>query len=137
MVHPIILKDKDGWNRPVTVAIKKNNIKTGLARAVWETFRGPIPKGYVVKFKNGCNSMCDLYNLKLVTEQQQVEGLRRGRNNSTCRKVKDLETGKVYKSIRAAERAMNVGTGTIQKILVGKSKSGRLGLKVEYYEEAK
>lgn len=137
MVHPIVLKDKDGWNRTVTVAIKQNNQKTGLARAIWETFKGPVPEGYVVKFKNGCNTMCDLYNLKLVTKEDQVIGLRRGVNQTRAKKVKDLDTGKVYKSIHAAERAMCVSNGTIWAIVNGKSNSKRLGLRFEYYEEAK
>lgn len=41
-----------------------------LHRLNWEKANGPIPKGYVLRFKNGDKQDCDVSNLELVTQRE-------------------------------------------------------------------
>lgn len=41
-------------------------------RVVWSEFNGPIPKGYVVSFKDGDVSNCDIDNLFLLSKQDNI-----------------------------------------------------------------
>ena len=43
-----------------------------LHRILWEDARGPVPRGYVVTFKNGDKLDCELRNLKLITLAQNM-----------------------------------------------------------------
>lgn len=140
MVKPLRYKNKRGKFTSITVAIGEDNKKVSLARAVWETFNGPIPEGHIIKFKNGCNSMVDLYNLYTIDnkEAQRNDIIKKNKTRRIPgrKKVIDLDTGRIYPSIRAAEKALMVGKTTISSLLLGKSKTSIIGLNVAYYKEA-
>lgn len=46
-------------------------------RLVWEQANGPIPKGYIVAFKDGDKTNCDIGNLALITMAENVTMMRR------------------------------------------------------------
>lgn len=134
-------KNKTTYLKPISngytlgVAILPGNKKTSLARAVWETFRGPIPEGYIVIYKNGCNSMPDLYNLDIMEQRKFKSEQLAKRNVDRAIKVKDNDTGVIYKSMRQAEKSLFVANGVIRDILLGNTKNSRTGLNISIYKE--
>lgn len=42
-------------------------------RIVWEQCNGPIPKGYIVQFKDGNRRNCDIGNLHLISRSEQMK----------------------------------------------------------------
>lgn len=100
-----------------------------LARAIWETFRGPIPDGYCIKYKNDCSTMCDLYNLAIVPRSESASKASRKAMRIGTR-VRDKNTGKVYKSVRAASRALYVSRGCITSYFARNSKNSVVNLEI-------
>lgn len=110
--------DRHGGYKRVRVTTTAGKFE--LARMVYETFRGPIPEGYVIEHVNGCSTMNDLVNLRAVriTDGRRFKGKRKN-----LRKVVDLRTGKIYRGIRCAERSIGHARKTISNVCSGRVKS--------------
>jgi len=52
--------------------IQKNGRYIHLQRYVWEEANGPIPKGMIIRFKNGNSLDCRLCNLELISRREHV-----------------------------------------------------------------
>lgn len=114
-----------------SLRVKLNNKYVSIRRLVWQTFKGDIPDGYGVVNKNGCYTMNEIYNLKLLPLGQC-----KGNHKSTRRKfVVNLDTGLVYPSIRESARRLNICYRTAWEICAGKIKKSKYHL--EFYDENK
>lgn len=86
------------WEDPSMMVVKIKNIERNARRVVWETFKGPIPPGYVIRTKNGMQTATAVYDLEMVpTKVAQSDAAKR-----RAYKIKDLDTGKVYRGTREA-----------------------------------
>lgn len=87
-----------------TYRVKIYSKYVSLNRLVWETFNGKIPDGYVIVHRNGCYTMNELYNLKLIKKSDacRISGI------AQRKKVINLDTGIVYPSTRAAAKYLNM-----------------------------
>lgn len=63
-------KDKDGYIRVKVAEPKTWKLKH---RLLWEENKGPIPKGYIVIFKDGNKENINLENLALVSRAESAE----------------------------------------------------------------
>lgn len=60
---------RSGWS-VVSLIKDKKRVTTYVAKVVWETFMGPIPKGYKISFKDNNKENCSLDNLELKTKKR-------------------------------------------------------------------
>ena len=81
-----------------------------LARVVWETFNGRIPDGCMVTHVNGCVTMNELYNLRLI----DTAGRMRIVNRSKTHRILNIDTGEVYASAVAASKRLHLHPQTIR-----------------------
>lgn len=109
-----ILYKKNG-NNTVRVFIKAQNMQ--LSRALWEAFNGEIPKGKIVDFIDGNRLNVRLDNLRLTTRSElskrTIKETMKNPNwriSKSSKPVRCIETGKVYKSITEASKAMGVSS---------------------------
>ena len=90
--------------------------KYSLSRMVYETFKGEIPKGYVVVHRNGCSTMNDLGNLMLV---EQKDSAKYCKLRKTTKKVINLDTHKIYKGLHSANKDLKSCRQTIALVCSG------------------
>lgn len=102
-----------------------------VSRLVAEAFIGDIPEGMDVMFLDGDKSNVDATNLRICTRK---ENIRHAMNIGTFKpndfgkervKVKVIETGKVYASIRECARDIGCGESSISSCLYGFSKHSK------------
>jgi len=105
--------------------------KIPLSKIVWETFVGPVKDGYVLSHKNGCSSMNDLANLKLI-KRNEINRIRY--KNKTTRKIINLSTREIYKGSRQAAKSLKHSRKCITKICDG-VKLQKLKLNIAWYDD--
>ena len=112
-----------GWwsNRPNNpqMCIKIHGSEIYLKTIVWKTFKGEIPKGYLIAHRNGLKRDNSIYNLYL-TKPKDL-GIITG-HRSRSQKVIDKSTGKIYRSAREAGRKLYCSYQTIMDICNGRTK---------------
>lgn len=97
--------DKNGYLRSTTFAARQFGKHRLLHRVKWEELRGPIPKDYVVAFKDFDPANCDIDNLVCVSRivHRQMMG-DAGRNRNAFSKFYE-EEGRVRAELQAAIRS--------------------------------
>lgn len=65
-----IRKDRNGYEYK-WVRVSKNNWQL-LHRVLWEKANGPIPKGHIVRFKDGDSMNCVIENLELISMKKNA-----------------------------------------------------------------
>ena len=81
-----------------------------LARVVWETFRGAIPKGCMITHANGCITMNELYNLRLIDTTGRMRIINKRKTN----RIVNNDTGEVYANAVAASKRLFLHPQTIR-----------------------
>lgn len=117
--------------RDKSLRVKINNKYVSLRRLIWETFIGEIPDGYGVVTKDGCRTMNEVYNLKLLS-LKECSALNRF---SRRKEVIDLDTKTVYASVRLAGEKLFICSTTVSNLCKNKYKTKLYNL--EYYDESK
>ena len=95
---------------PTNIVIKIRGKEINCRRTVWEAFNGPIPENHVIVNKYGFVTNLDVYSLDCiprVIRNRQTAGMSKGR------RVKDLETGKVYESAKQAAEELFMSRTTV------------------------
>ena len=118
---------KTNWKGHSTWMIKIAGEDLILKNIMWETFKGSIPKGYIVVHKNGCITMNDIYNLELITPEEA--GKRYGGKTRLTRRVINKDNGKVYTGTRQAGEALNISRQTVSDYCNNKIKKPMYNLK--------
>lgn len=123
------LKTYTKSNNRHNLVIKIHQKEVNARRLVWETFNGAIPEGYIVRNKHGYKTMCDIYNLECVPriKEQRLGGMARGK------RVKDKDTGRIYKSARTAEKYLHISAQSICDYCNGRIKKPLYNL--EWFSE--
>lgn len=91
-----------------------------VGRLVWETFKGPLPEGYVIAFKDRNDTHCDLPNLMILKRGDMMK-----MGYSTRKWI--VQTDKfgnrvhVYPTYVACARKLGVSEATIRGVLSGRS----------------
>lgn len=93
-----------------------------LGKLVWETFKGEVPAGYVICQRNGCKTMCDIYNLYLGKKNHFRGGFK---------KVVDTKEKKIYKDVESAAKYTEKSRWAIYQQCNGTTKKQRF----YYYED--
>ena len=127
-VKEFIKKDRCDY-RSVRIHVGKK--QATVSRLVWEAFNGTISKGYVVEHINGCSTINELHNLRMV---KISDGRRFKGTNRKTRKIIDEATGKVYKGTRTCAEALNTTREIITRIRNG-NQPQRKGIKVAWYDD--
>ncbi len=91
-----------------------------LARAMWETYKGEIPKGYMIIHKNGIKTMNHIGNLACVSKPKNGH-ITGGRTRRT-QQVINLDTGKIYQGTRQAGKALHISRQTVSEYCNGRVK---------------
>jgi len=121
---------KNGNEREVTgyerkkdhvYVFKVNGKEKILARVVWETFRGSIPKGYSIVHIDGNIHHNNIGNLKMMSSYEigKVYG---GQTKRTMY-FRDNNTGNVYKGSRLTAKVLNCSCQTVLDAANGKFKN--------------
>jgi hypothetical protein len=109
---------KPGYDAPKAPEGSKRTDKTGytlikrggqwklLQRVVWEDANGPVPKGFVVGFKDGQRSNCHISNLKLMTREEVAQQNTPWQYSEEIREV-ILMASKLKKAINESIRRQN------------------------------
>ncbi len=121
--------------RDKSLRVKINNKYVALRRLIWETFKGEIPEGYGVVTKNGCRTMNEIYNLKLLPLREC-----NAVNKFSKRKaVIELDTKVVYPSLQIASEHLYICRTTVSNLCRGTykyDKNNKL-YNLEYFDESK
>lgn len=86
-----------------------------LARLVWETFKGEVPDGYIVQHINGCQTMNDIYNLRLAKKERRMETV----NRSKTHKIINMDTGEIYRNAEEASKSLHLHPQVIRSYCRG------------------
>lgn len=86
------------------------------ARVVWEAFKGPVPEGYCVVNSRGYKTMWDIHSLKLISISEMTSNAAK----SKARKVKDIETKKVYRNADEAGEDLFLTPNYVRNICEGR-----------------
>ena len=126
--------NKDGYIR--TCLFKNKNAKHFCVhRLVWESFVGEIPQGKEINHIDGQRNNNNIANLELVTHKENIKHsiniLRHkiGGKNPFKQKVKCVETGVVYISIRDAALKTGANAGTISFVINNRYRKDKNGKK--------
>ena len=87
-------------------------------RMVYEYFCGPIPDGYIINHLDGNKQNNSINNLEMTTPKGNAKhagaaGLLDGWSRKP-QKIRCIETGEIFNSIREAERKMNLGQRSLR-----------------------
>lgn len=86
---------------------------------IWVSFKGKVPDGYAVAHRNGLQNDNSLYNLYLTTPKELGE---KTGHISKSQKVINLDTGKIYRSAKAAGDDLSYHKQSIADICNNKRK---------------
>lgn len=118
----IIGSDRNGYKR-VTI----DNHVYSIHRLIWETFNGPIPEGMLVDHINGNRSNNALYNLRLVT---QSDNMKSAMTNGHSGQIPVLQFDKQgnfiqeFSTIQAAADAVGVTHAAVRSAILRGGTSG-------------
>ena len=101
--------------------------KVNLPRALYKTFVGDIPKGYVVGHKNGFRGDNKVSNLYICTVNELLSRYRG--KTSQVRYIQDLKTGKIYKGISEAMRGIGYSKNQVIDICKGRVRNPQIPLR--------
>ena len=101
------------------MCMKINGKDIFMKTIIWKTFKGEIPKGYLIAHKNGLKRDNSIYNLYL-TKPKDL-GIITG-HKSKSQKVINRSTGRIYRSAREAGKKLYCSYQTIMDICNGKTK---------------
>lgn len=124
---------RDGYHR---VQLYKDGVKKiyNLARVVYSSFHGEIPKGFEVNHIDENKSNNSIWNLNLMTKSDNIRYGTRGKRaaekltNGKCSKpviqyTKDNTFVKYYQSISEVKRQLGYNTAAISWCCMGKRKT--------------
>ena len=121
-----ILKANRSSKKYLSVTLCRNNCQytVRIHRLVYDSFMG-VPDGFDVMFRDGDRANVRLDNLKVVTRKENIHhametGQFKPNDYGKKRiKVRVIETGKVYDSIRECARDIGCGSSDISNHLLG------------------
>lgn len=102
--------------------VKVNGKDRRLATFMWESFKGKIPEGCSIIYRNRNKMDCDIYNLICVDKKIAT---RINHRISKIKKIGLFENGeciKVFRSERAASIALGINRQSLNEYLNGKIK---------------
>lgn len=131
-----ILKPGLSGNGYYTVSLYKNNKghTKHLHELIAEAFIGKREKGMTINHKDGDKTNNDLSNLEIVTYSDNLRHAYENGLNNHCKKVRIVETGEVFNSLKDCADAINGDNSNIVNCINGKLKSHK-GLHFEYVDE--
>lgn len=104
-----------------------------VKRLVFEAFNGPVPNGLCVMNIDNDSTNCHLDNLEIGTQSEIIlnQYSKHGRIPSNQRKIRCVETGKVYESISECSRDTGIHKSTICRNVNSATAMTRCGLRFE------